>query len=196
MNHPEMYILSLPPSTEKGRVRSHGWWKAALFLICFGSSHVCLTLKLGSLILWLEETSFQIWCQRQRNKQPEKEKKRKKKEWLEGDLLEYESWPALLTLPPGGKQTGTTPHSFVPFLATYSIVRRQISHLYCVTHILPPVLLTFHLCLFSVSSSGHNSNITLQCSPHHHSQSPIKAKSLPLLFRHPRAKLQYQHWHM
>lgn len=44
--------------------------------------------------------------------------------------------------------------------------------------------LTFHLYLFS-SSTGHHSNVTLQLSLSHHSQSPIKAKSLPLLFRHP-----------
>lgn len=42
--------------------------------------------------------------------------------------------------------------------------------------------LTFHLYLLQ---PGHGSKITLQTSLHSYSQSPIKAKSLPLLFRHP-----------
>lgn len=33
INHPEMHILSLPPSIEKGRVRSHGWCNAAFLSV-------------------------------------------------------------------------------------------------------------------------------------------------------------------
>lgn len=117
--------------------------------------------------------------------------------------LECENWAALLNLaaikPPSWLsrlRTDWDHTSLFLHFPSYSLHCQETDFLFALCHSCPfTFALTFHLYLFS-SSSGHKSNITLQPSLHHHSQSPIKAKSLPLLFRHPRAKLQYQHWHM
>lgn len=94
-------------------------------------------------------------------------------------------WAGLLRLPPS-KRDGDGKAG--PRLVESTFSQSGDRYLVCTGS-----SISFNLCFNFPSpvcfplSSGRNPNITLQPPPPppHHSQSPIKAKSLPLLFRHP-----------